>query len=497
MSRKIAKSASMSSDNLTKNNSDETLTLVEHLIMEEILPRLPVKSLIRFKLVSKKWNSTISSLQFAKLHLNFSSQINRYFIMLPYNDQFCSTQQCGTYCLLPERDSSDVKDLVSFEDGVWDVGWHHMVDSSNGLVCLYQRDDDEDDRHCFFTIWNLATRQCRDIDSPKGVHVSVAHGFGYVSSLDDYVIVASFGCGTVDFSRFRGFYMFSLKAGQWKRVIGSYAYLQVNRWCWKWKRVRAGMEEESIARRLRDQAVLVGDVMYWAPAFSFNGEIAGFDVVTENLVKYPVLDWQSGYHELGLYQVNGCLSLSGSKKEDVTDFWMLKDPNDWSSWQKILSVDLTNISLITFSETGKFLVRKSNEFKLVEPCKESLECFKGKHTNYAHMVMTRDYVESLISPFGATEADQGIDNSEDNKHLSAESMHLENKRPSLSHKSENNSSIGSNDFCGQSNTNYCKRSFYFKISEQKGAGDWLVLREYSIGTKKVIGENGVKEGREN
>ncbi|KAL2930918.1 hypothetical protein RDABS01_036328 [Bienertia sinuspersici] len=424
MAEKKAKSGTVNGDNLSGDVSHKTLEFVDHLITEEILPRLPVKSLIRFKLVCKRWNSTISSSEFVKLHLKFSSlnNQNRHFIIYPDDEKFYGKQNLDSYGLLPYRECSNIRDLVWVDGGVGDVDWYHIVGSSNGLVCLYQRDDDEDERHCFFTLWNPATGEDRDISSPDGVHVSEAHGFGYVPSLDDYLIVACFGSGTVDGSTFRGFYVFSVKVGKWERIFGCFHYLQTSRWRWKWKRVRARADEECIAKELERQAVLVGDTMYWASEF-FVGKksIVGFHVVTKEL------NWQCGYWSLELFQVKGCLSLFGYRKNDVSDFWTLKNPNDWSSWQKILSVDINVVPLITFSETGKCLVRQSKEFKLVDPCKEALECTKGNGAEFRRRLVIRDHVESLISPLGITKSDEKEVNSGNSNYLATNSMLLENK----------------------------------------------------------------------
>lgn len=47
---------------------------IVHEIVVDVLSRLPVKSLLRFKSVSKEWQSIITDPKFVSLHLNRSTQ---------------------------------------------------------------------------------------------------------------------------------------------------------------------------------------------------------------------------------------------------------------------------------------------------------------------------------------------------------------------------------------------------------------------------------------
>ncbi|ESQ45536.1 hypothetical protein EUTSA_v10011073mg [Eutrema salsugineum] len=52
------------------------MELLPYVLVEDILQRLPVKSLLRFISVSRLWNSTIKSQYFASKHLSRTQQRN-------------------------------------------------------------------------------------------------------------------------------------------------------------------------------------------------------------------------------------------------------------------------------------------------------------------------------------------------------------------------------------------------------------------------------------
>uniref|UniRef100_A0A1S4B203 F-box/kelch-repeat protein At3g06240-like n=1 Tax=Nicotiana tabacum TaxID=4097 RepID=A0A1S4B203_TOBAC len=108
-------------------------------LITEILSRLPVKSLLRFRCVSKYWLSLISSPEFAYTHLGIAA--NSYPVKKPR-------------------------------------GYVRIVGSVNGLVCLVIEEK-------YFLLWNPSIRKFKKLPDPRGGDY-IMYGFGYDEFHDDY-----------------------------------------------------------------------------------------------------------------------------------------------------------------------------------------------------------------------------------------------------------------------------------------------------------------------
>ncbi|XP_074283747.1 F-box/kelch-repeat protein At3g23880-like [Silene latifolia] len=157
--------------------------LFDDLIFQEILTRLPVTSIIRFKSVSKQWYSTLSSSDFAKAHLikspysHPSAPVNTLFI------QCCNNRYLFTY-----NDDDHISGYIEYNLLKLDVDFWaeknelELTGCCNGLICLTPPTKE------YFIIWNPATRKMHKYASDGYLLNShhVACGFGYASSVDDY-----------------------------------------------------------------------------------------------------------------------------------------------------------------------------------------------------------------------------------------------------------------------------------------------------------------------
>ncbi|VVA96777.1 unnamed protein product [Arabis nemorensis] len=93
-------------------------------LVKEILLRLPLKSLVKFKTVSKEWRSILESKSFIEMHLNFQKYVKRrQKILAAYNCDCCDRPN-----LPPETGSEGDEDLQ--------CNTSRPLMSCDGLVCL-------------------------------------------------------------------------------------------------------------------------------------------------------------------------------------------------------------------------------------------------------------------------------------------------------------------------------------------------------------------------
>ncbi|KAI9127218.1 hypothetical protein K1719_001777 [Acacia pycnantha] len=168
-------------------------------IITDILKRLPVKSLIRFQCVCKHWKDLIKSPCFINDHLHYSTPQNSC-LLLEYN--------------FPRKPSQ--LRLVDWEMQIHQIHpprtFNRIIGSINGLLCLVN-----DDWKCLypFFLWNPATREVRQLPTPRKHDnpCRCAAGFGY--SINDYKIVRIYCDLDHAFSRAE---VYSLSTGSWKDV---------------------------------------------------------------------------------------------------------------------------------------------------------------------------------------------------------------------------------------------------------------------------------------
>ncbi|XP_074284047.1 F-box/kelch-repeat protein At3g23880-like [Silene latifolia] len=358
----------------------------DDLIIEEILTRLPIKSILRFKSVSKQWYSTLSSSDFANAHLIkslFSHPSAPVDTLLIENDK--------NYYIFSYDDDDQISG--NFEDNLvkldvdFGVGKDHLrlTGCCNGLVCLTSASDE------YFIIWNPATRKLHKYPShgyfkcpDEANHVSITCGFGYASSVDDYKFVG----------------ILSVVQGNTKSTIIHIFSLRENRW-----RNIDHFHDHLVPFR---PGLLVSDKLYWKAyskqagylLVSFDLTVERFDVINIDWDKFDLLGVMGGC----LSKCNFSETFTGDKLLHIMEppvivksIVLPKELKlDWFS--QMIGFTKTDKFFVTGSlsdETGDFVRRRT--LGIVDTCTKPMQYrVLLRFNKFSNIVK---YVPSLVSPF--------------------------------------------------------------------------------------------------
>ncbi|XP_021729164.1 F-box protein CPR30-like [Chenopodium quinoa] len=195
-----------------RKNSNVKKHLPDEIIAQQILPRLPIKSLIRCKLVSKQWGRNVNFIldHIISLESVFIQSHHDFYLYFSINLNIDDTEN-NMVRLNPNLEGEGMLYNMNI------VGEIELVGSSNGLVCLgennaryfYLYNPITNQSHKFypgdFNFWNSCT------SGP-----TTFWGFGYVSSIDDFKVVRIIL--SYQNRRFCIAHVYSLKSNIWSKV---------------------------------------------------------------------------------------------------------------------------------------------------------------------------------------------------------------------------------------------------------------------------------------
>ncbi|XP_074284065.1 F-box protein CPR1-like [Silene latifolia] len=338
--------------NATKERiTDQQPYLSDDFIIEEILTRLPVKSVLRFKSVSKQWYSALSSSEFANAHHIKSLFFHR---SAPINTLFI--KYLKSYYLVSFDDDDQISG--NFEDnmfkldvdfGIENEEYLQFIGCSNGLICLtifshptfFSKSDDS-----YLILWNPATRKLHKYESDcylkhmddDGRRAFVARGFGYASSVDDYKYVRILSGNKRNTIIV---HIFSVRENKWRKFDFD---------CDFDPQGRAMLIDEKLyweSLRLRADRIVIG---------SFDLEVERFEIHEFNL-EDPDFFFDTFNSLLGV--MGDCLSKLVNSKTNRSDTLMhiLESPTRTKSICLPKGLLLDNCSqMIGFTKTGKIFV---------------------------------------------------------------------------------------------------------------------------------------------
>ena len=190
-----------------------------HDIALNILANLPVKSVLRFRCVSKTWDSSITTPDFISTHLNLNNNNNNNnnlaYLIHVYSDP-----------IIPSN--TTIPSFISGYDHTFNriseypipsalpLSRAHSADSCNGLVCLTQYGR-------FFTnihLWNPSIRKFKRLsDSSLPQYYCISTGFAYDSKTNDYKVVKISQKGSPHNPGVElGAEVYTLSSDSWRRV---------------------------------------------------------------------------------------------------------------------------------------------------------------------------------------------------------------------------------------------------------------------------------------
>ncbi|XP_059635846.1 F-box/kelch-repeat protein At3g06240-like [Cornus florida] len=315
---------------------DELSPILPYDLMTDVLSRLPVKSIVRFKCVSKSWLALFAHPHFVSLHLTRSRNSK---LVLAYSLDFLSNflHRPNTLNDLFVLSCDGIVEAASdYIDGgggaLIDIVPPHerkqqvyMAGSCRGLVLCHTR------RRCALSLVNPSTREFMRLPISQLHKTSFRSvGLGYDPSADDYKVVQ---LSTHPFPRKTDMNMtlYSLKSNSWRRI-----------------------RDFPFRAESMDSGVFVNGNFHW-----FNpdmSKIVSFHLAEEKFGDVPLPDDIIEAPLIGV--VRGCLCILSRAK--LITAWVMNEYGIGESWTKFeLDLDapiyVTNTKPLNFSNNDEIL----------------------------------------------------------------------------------------------------------------------------------------------
>ncbi|KAG5602020.1 hypothetical protein H5410_033390 [Solanum commersonii] len=346
-------------------------------LITDILSRLPVKSLLQCRCVSKSWLSLICSPEFIKTHLSLAANNKDYIhhrVLLRVSPSECGLKNYSLRSLLDESvvDSSDMNYPVENHCGrFWTVG------SVNGLICVSG-----------LFLWNPSIRKYKMLPTEKRFYSDmVTYGFGYDEIHDDYKVVRVRSTCQHQNKHYNEFEVYSLKSDSWRSIH-----------C---------LKNELL---FTEVGKFVNGKLHWATCdghFHEGWSISSIDLSCEEwgVVELPCYGEGNDVFSLGVYGSN--LSMVCTDPRTHVDVWVMKEYGIKKSWTKMFTIKyppyehrLGYLFSPSFClSTGEILVIFGSVFMIYNPKEDSTRYPKYVDVGDGNFgVEAEIYFESLVCP---------------------------------------------------------------------------------------------------
>lgn len=365
-----------SSDGPQSQRANVNFYFAEHLIAE-ILCCLPVKTLLRFRCVSKPWCSLIDSTRFVKSHLKRSIECKTNTgVIISGHIMYSVPVDVGSL------DNATAIEID--EPSKTLLRGTRVVDSCNGLHCLFNLEGD-------MFLWNPATRKSRklptvpaDFRRPLKFGWFSFCGFGSDAVNDDYKILRILRPDDQNLSGYK-VTVYSLKTNSWKLLQNICSHIQlIGAW---------GMFMEG--------------ALHWITVKTSGLEICpsilAFDLGAENYREVP-MPHKIG-EEMSLVIFAESLCILEYHLDIHIDVWVMNDYGVGNSWCKLFSVEQPKVSRscislrpITYSRSQTDVLIIVDNKKLMWYNLERKEFKTVKIANTPDVFDIEIFTESLVPP---------------------------------------------------------------------------------------------------
>ncbi|KAJ0753493.1 putative F-box domain-containing protein [Helianthus annuus] len=282
-------------------------------IIEEILPLLPPNSLCRFKSVSKKWNSLISSPHFIKTHLLLNHQTPKLIALSTTGSLYSIdiTETLDSDCIPATANELRIRSPP--------LRWKQILGSCNGLLLA------KDENDTIF-VMNPMTQDLWEVPlcpfAPvyeEYEEVYVRYGFGYDLSTDDYKIVSISFWNPYSYHDSKETFVcvYSLRNNSWRKLPDCNYY-----------------EHDYTVLDDVISGAVINQSLHWSGRFS---EIVGFNLASEEFkqMKFPVSVGFGISLLTSMVDVGGKLGVFMRSEEAGFECCVMEEYGVVESWTKV------------------------------------------------------------------------------------------------------------------------------------------------------------------
>ncbi|PON31415.1 F-box domain containing protein [Parasponia andersonii] len=349
-------------------------------ITVEILKRLPVKTLVRFKCVSKWWRSLINSPSFVKTHMGRIRSESHLglascIILSRYGDSLLSID--------PQNEGP--QQAMELDFPMLPYFPYYVKGHCDGLICCVVNDGSQG----FLLLYNASIREYRKMPIPPNFRSTrEVFGLGFDSSTQDYKIVRipSMYCRL----KVPGFVpkveVFSLKSNSWRKLP----------------------DEDTPPYFVEHvfQATCANGGLYWLAeeGDSLRCVILRFDLSLEKFKVVPPPPDELNRNISWIGALKGQLCVLHSQRLSYVDVWGTKDDKTWTKLITIPrsqgsspSVYGSRYTPLCYTKSGSLLISVGGEgFLTYEPVEKTFR--QAEIRGAEHYLQETAYFESLVSP---------------------------------------------------------------------------------------------------